>query len=368
MTPEATTVALSPGKLLNLVRLADRDGRFRMLAVDQRDSLRAALAQATDRPPSQVAYAELARVKSLITSTLAPYATAVLVDPVYGLPHAVPLIPRDVGLLAALEETGYEHAGEDGRERRARLVEGWSVGQVKRSGANAAKLLLHYSPDASAATRAHQQALAQAVGEACVRADLPVLLEVVAYPLNAPATDTPEFARDRPRYMVAAAEEFSQERYRVDVLKLELPADLRYCRPFHHGVFDGRERPAVYTVREVRAACRAVTDAARPPWVLLSGGVGIDEFLMGLELAIEAGASGFLCGRAIWQPALTVYPDLTAMEAWLATAGVRNLLRAGAAVVGARPWFAPVGGPGAHLQVQDAGETWFRKYGNSGTS
>ncbi|MDQ7828469.1 MAG: tagatose 1,6-diphosphate aldolase [Armatimonadota bacterium] len=365
MTPGAATVALSPGKLLNLVRLADRDGRFRMLAVDQRDSLRAALARATGRSPGQVSYEELARVKTLLTEILAPHATAVLVDPVYGFPHAVPLVPRDVGLLTALEETGYEPAGEGGRERRARLVEGWSVDQVKRSGANAAKLLLHYNPEASAATRAHQQGLAQAVGEACARADLPFLLEVVTYPLGAPAADTPEFARDRPRYTAAAAEEFSQERYRVDVLKLEFPADLRYCPPFHHGVFDGRERPAVYTLTEVRAACRAVSEAARPPWVLLSGGVGIDEFLVGLELAVEAGASGFLCGRAIWQPALARYPDLTAMEAWLRTAGTRNLLRAGAAAVGARPWFEVVGGPGARLQVREAGEGWHRKYGGT---
>src|SRR3970040_1639444 len=87
--------ALSSGKLVNLVRLADAAGRFKMLAIDQRDSLRKALGNATGREADQVTYDDMAATKTLITEVLSPYATATLVDPVYGLPRAVEVIPRD---------------------------------------------------------------------------------------------------------------------------------------------------------------------------------------------------------------------------------------------------------------------------------
>ena len=48
--------ALTSGKLVNLQRLTDAAGRFKMLAIDQRDSLRSALAKATGAAPKDVAY------------------------------------------------------------------------------------------------------------------------------------------------------------------------------------------------------------------------------------------------------------------------------------------------------------------------
>ncbi len=112
------------GKLLNLRRLADRAGRFKMLAIDQRDSLRASLAKATAREPKEVTYAELAAAKAVITEVLSPHSTATLVDPVYGLPQAVKLVPGDVGILVANEDS-YEPAGPGGKQRKARSIDGW---------------------------------------------------------------------------------------------------------------------------------------------------------------------------------------------------------------------------------------------------
>src|SRR5205807_1875004 len=134
---------LSSGKLANLLRLADAAGRFKMLAVDQRDSMRAALAKAAGRQPQDVAYEDMAATKALITDLLSPHSTATLVDPIYGLPRAVKIVPGDVGLLVAVEDGEYDQVGPTGRERKTRLLDGWSVAQAKRSGVNAIKLLLY---------------------------------------------------------------------------------------------------------------------------------------------------------------------------------------------------------------------------------
>ena len=355
--------ALSSGKLVNLVRLADAAGRFKMLAIDQRDSLRKALGNATGRAADQVTYDDMAATKTLITEVLSPYATATLVDPVYGLPRAVNVIPGDVGLLAATEETGYDRGGPAGKERKSRLIDGWSVAKAKRAGANAVKLLIYYNPEASSEVRAHQQQLVRRVGEDCVREDIPFLLELVTYPLAEPSADTPEFARRRPQHTIESAREFSKDEYRVDILKLEFPGDLKYAREFCAGAFDGKERPAVYDVAQVKGFCRELNEVSRRPWVILSGGVDIKEFLANLELALDAGASGFLCGRAIWKDVIAKYPDRDAMRAFLGADGVYNFLRANATAERARPWFThPRFGGGDKVRLPEGDESWYREY------
>ena len=353
---------LSSGKLTNLLRLADASGRFKMLAIDQRDSLRNALGNATRREPKDVTYEDMATTKALITEVLAPYATATLVDPIYGWPRAVKTIPGDVAMLVATEDTGYERAGTRGR--KSRLVDGWSVAKAKRAGANAVKLLVYYNPDTSSEVLSHQQQLAQRVGEACVAEDLPFLLELVTYPAEEPSADTPEFARQRPRHTIESAREFSKGRYQVDILKLEFPGDLKYSREFHLGALDGRERAPVYSLEEIQGYCREVDAAAQRPWVILSGGVDIKEFLTNLDLAIDAGASGFLCGRAIWKDVVARYPDLGAMRAYLTSTAANNFVRANAVVERARPWFAHPSFVGwDEVRLADDGEQWYRRFG-----
>jgi len=358
--------ALSSGKLLNLKRLADAVGRFKMLAVDQRDSLRKALGKATAQAPEQVTYDDMAATKTLIAEILAPYSTATLVDPVYGLPRAVTMLPAGTGVLAATEETGYDRAGPGGKARTSRLIEGWSVTKAKRAGVNAAKLLIYYNPDTSTEALAQQQRLVRRVGEECAREDLPFLLELVTYPIEEPSADTPEFARRRPRHTVESAREFSKDEYHVDILKLEFPGDLKYAREFCAGGFDGRERPAVWTVAQVREFCRELDRVATRPWVILSGGVDIREFLANLELAVEAGASGFLCGRAIWKDVIPLYPDRDAMRHFLRADGVYNFLRANATAERARPWFThPRFGGWDALRLPEGETSWYREYAES---
>jgi len=125
----------------------------------------------------------------------------------------------------------------------------------------------------------------------------------------------------------------------VDVLKLEFPADLKRTKEFCGGAF-GQEHKPVYQLSDVREFCRQLDEAARMPWVILSAGVSIDEFLVQVELATEAGASGFLCGRAIWKDTVPFYPDLARMEEWLRLEGAYNFMRANAYAQRARPWLS----------------------------
>lgn len=329
---------VSEGKWRRLRSLADGEGRFKMMAIDQRGSLSDAIAKVTNRSPEQVSGEELAKAKEVITRVLSPYATAVLTDPVYGYPHSFRSIPRGVGLLLAHEETGYEHSGLTGKERKTNLIEGWSVEKAQHAGADAVKLLLYYHPDASEEVRRHQQDIVQRLGEECEQASMPFLVELVAYALEEASTNTDEYARKKPHLVIRSAREFSAPKYKVDVLKLEFPANLKRTREFCGGAFDGQERQAVYDLSEVRDFCRRLNGEAGLPWVILSAGVNIEEFLIQVELATEAGASGFLCGRAIWKDAVPLYPDVARMEEWLGTQGAYNFVRANAYAHRALPW------------------------------
>src|SRR5437667_10422731 len=241
-------VALPAGKLRNMMTLADEAGRLKMMAIDQRMSLEHALQRILGRSPG---YEEMVRAKQAITEALGHYASAVLIDAEFGYAWCVSEVPGDVGLLLAYERPGFIASGPGGRERRSALIEGWSVEKARRAGANAIKLLLFYRPDASQETNEHQKAIARQVGEECARLELPFLLELLSYPLAETAADTPEYARKKPAIVAEGAREFSRPEYQVDLLKLEFPADLKYCYQFSRKCFDDTEREPVYDLTAV---------------------------------------------------------------------------------------------------------------------
>jgi tagatose 1,6-diphosphate aldolase len=333
------TAELSTGKWRRLRSLSDERGIFRMLAIDQRGSLIQAISKATGRNPEQVSFDDLANTKELITRVLSPFSTAVLIDPRYGLPHSYKSFPPGVGMLTAYEESGTHQAGPTGKERTAYLMEDWSVAQAQRAGSDAIKLLVHYRPDGTEEVRKFQEDFVQKVGEECAESDMPFILELLVYPINEGTMDSPQFAKLKPELVMASAAEFSDPKYMVDVLKLEFPADLKHTREYASGPFDGKAREPAYDLSEVRGFCEKLDEASELPWVILSSGVAINEFLLQTELACEAGASGYLCGRAIWKDSINLYPDLDAMEEWLSDEGIYNSVRAAASAERALPWF-----------------------------
>lgn len=324
---------LSPGKARRLARLAGPDGRFAMLAIDQRRSLFRQIADAHGRPETDVATAEVTALKRAVLGAVAPRATAVLVDPLFGWPHAADVVPPGCGVIVAGEQTGYDLAGDD---RRSRPIPGWSVARAVREGADAVKLLVWHHPEASAATHAHQQAFVEAVGAECAALGVPLVLEVVTYPRAGARRGTADWARRKPALVADAAARYGDPRFGVDLLKLEFPADLRFApecagRPFASG-------EAAYAPGDVEAACAAVGAAAAVPWVILSGGVDPDEFAENVRLAAAAGASGFLCGRAVWKPVVDAFPDAAAMRAVAERVAAPAFEQICAASAAARPW------------------------------
>jgi tagatose 1,6-diphosphate aldolase len=330
---------LSAGKLRKLKSLADENGRFKMMAIDQRGSVAGMLGMAMGVKPEDVPYEAFTQTKAVITRTLSPLSSALLTDPEYGYPASALDIPGRIGLLLAMEESGYEKAGKDGNERITRLMPAWSPKKAKLAGADGVKLLLTYSPDASEATVRHQNDLVRALGEECAEEEIPLLLEIVVYPVSGISTDTFEFAKAKPELVVRSAVEFSKPEYGVDILKMEFPCNLKFTEEWANGFFDGKTREAAYDRRIIADECRKLDEACGTPWVILSAGVDNDEFLENIRFASEAGASGFLCGRAIWKGALPLYPDLEAMDRHCRTEARVNFLQCNAIVEKARPWF-----------------------------
>lgn len=356
---------ISAGKLRNLDTLANRGGRFCMLAIDQRTSLQHALAAALQIPPAEVTFDQMAAAKRVITHELAPFATALLTDPIFGYPYSAPFVPGDAGLLLAYEETQDDKAdGPRGKESRCRLIEGWDLGKAARAGANAVKLLLKYRPGASDATCRFQQDLTARVGEECAKHDLPFLLELTSYALDEGGSDTPAYARQKPELVAESARIFSDPRFGVDVLKLEFPADLKYTEEYCRHVFDSKDREPVYPLSAAREACQRLDQASALPWVILSAGVDIQEFILNVELASDAGASGFLCGRAIWKDAVPVFRQgEPAMAQFLQSTAARNFRMANAAAANALPWYnhRSIRGRKA-LTIAGQGDHWYQTY------
>ena len=284
-----------------------------MLAIDQRGSFVKALKEALKRP---VEKQDVIKVKKEIISAIAPYASAVLLDPVYciGLRHYV---PRKTGILFCEEKSGYV---PQPKGRKTVLQPHFSVKKSKELGADAAKLNLYYNPDAPKQLNAHQQKLAKFVGDECKKYDLPFLLEFVVYPLKGDS-DSPGFAKKRPNLILKTAKEFAKEKYGVDVLKVQFPCDLRYVKEFKKKF--GEKRNPVYTKARALQFCKKLTKAVKQPWVLLTAGVAMDRFVEQLKIAKKGGCAGFLAGRAVWQDALKIINPAERRK-WIQSQAVKN--------------------------------------------
>ncbi len=294
---------LSPGKARRLQTLADREGRFMILAADHRDSLRVELDPVR---PDAVPAAALTSFKLDLVRELAGHVTGVMLDPVYSAAQAVVegALAPGLGFLCALEAQGY---GADPHARRTELLDGWSVERAARLGAAGVKLLIHYNPDLGDAAERQERFVDEVVAE-CAIHDLPLFLEPLPYDC---APD------DRPRVIVETTRRLS--RLGPDVLKQPFPVDA--------GDADrGRWRDA----------CAALDEAAEVPWALLSGGDPYPTFVDQLGVACESGCSGFMVGRAAWREALTAPVDSRSAVIRDVVAPRFAELRAVAAA--ARPW------------------------------
>jgi tagatose 1,6-diphosphate aldolase len=265
-------VGVATGEAVTLAEISDGMGRFAVLAIDHRDSLRAFLSPGD---PAAVSAAEIIALKVEVVRSVAPEATGVMLEPEYSIPHVIDagVLPSGVGFLAALESQGYI---EDPGARPTTVLDGWSVEGAAASGASCAKLLLPYHPDRPLA--AAQENVAAEVLADCRRVGIPLVLEPLFYDLDDPS--------DRTRVVFEAAARFAS--LDPDLLKLPFPVDPT-CEPDEDHWL---------------AACRTISDMAPMPWTLLSGGGSFEAFAAQLTVAMRAGCAGFMVGRALWGDAV----------------------------------------------------------------
>ncbi len=306
---------LSLGKYLGLKRIANEKGLLTITAMDHRGSLKKAL---NPENPNAVSYEEMVTLKKQIARHLAPVSSALLLDPEYAAAELIAndIVPRDTGILVAIEKSGYSGTSN---ARVTEILPGWSVEKIKRMGADAVKMLLYYNPDAGDLAK-RQEELVMRVAEDCKKFDIPFLLEPITYPLD-PNMDAkgPEFAKQKPDLVIRSADRLSG--LGIDVLKAEYPV----ISAHHH---DEEEQYKL---------CKELDSASQVPWALLSAGVDYETFFRQVTIASEAGASGFLAGRAIWQEVPKLPPE--ERERFLQTTSVMRLKNiANVAAAYGRPW------------------------------
>jgi tagatose 1,6-diphosphate aldolase len=311
--------------------VADGRGVIAAAAMDQRGSLQKALAKDS---PNTIGDAQMEEFKSIVTEVLTPHASAILLDPEWGLP-ASKRRAKNAGLLMAYEKTGYDKTGPG---RLPDLLNHWSVKRLVEAGADCIKILLYYTPFDPKEVNDQKHAWVERIGDECRSNDVPFFLEFVGYDEGQDEKGL-EYARKKPAIVTASMAEFTKDRYGVDVMKVEVPINMKFVEG---AAAAGGGQPA-YSREEAKAWFVKTARAATKPFIYLSAGVSNAEFTESLQLAAESGVryAGVLCGRATWKDGIPIYAREggPAFRTWLETKGVENIQNVNAALKTASSWF-----------------------------
>jgi len=315
----------SIGKLRGLQQISSSRGTITALALDHRQNLRRALGPSN---PTSVTDDQLSRFKLEVTTGLAPEATAVLLDPEVSAAQAIAgqSIPKHVGLVVAVESTGYTG---DPTARHAQILPGWSVEKAKRMGASAIKLLVYYHPDSASASEI--ESFTKQVADDCIKYDLALMLEPLSYSLD----ESRKLSSEEKRYVVVETAK-RLTALGVDVLKAEFPLDT-----------------ADKDEASWAQACKEISSQSITPWILLSAAVDYETYLRQVTVACNAGASGIAVGRAVWQEAVSMTGE--ARAEFLLTTGLQRIKRLTSLCYAlAKPW--------TDFYTADVSFDWYKTY------
>ncbi|MEY8462557.1 tagatose-bisphosphate aldolase [Streptococcus merionis] len=308
-------MVLTEQKRRYMEKLSDENGIISALAFDQRGALKRLMAQHQDEEPS---VAQMEELKVLVAEELTPFASSMLLDPEYGLP-ATKALHKGAGLLLAYEKTGYDTTST---KRLPDCLVDWSVKRLKEEGADAIKFLLYYDVDSDEATNRQKQAYIERIGSECTAEDIPFYLEILAYDEKIADASSADYAKVKPRKVIEAMKVFSDERFGIDVLKVEVPVNMNFVEGFANG-------ETVYTKGEAASYFKQQNDATPLPYIYLSAGVSAKLFQDTLVFAKASGANfnGVLCGRATWAGSVKAYIEKgeAAAREWLRTTGFQNI-------------------------------------------
>ncbi|WP_391540690.1 tagatose 1,6-diphosphate aldolase [Lonepinella koalarum] len=296
-------------KQQRLNKLYGSERIFRALAIDQRGALRRMLGE-------DVSDNNITAFKGLVSQYLTTEASAILLDPEYGWDAANLKDPK-CGLIMAYEKTGYDKTKVG---RFPDLIDGVSVKQLKEKGADGVKLLLYIDIDEGNEINDIKKAFVERVGSECVAEDMPFFLEILTY--DSQISDSKEFARLKPRKVIEAMQLFSDPRFNVDVLKVEIPVDMNYVEGFS-------QDESVYSQEVAKSFFKQQSEATPLPFIFLSAGVSPELFQQTLIFAKQAGSTfnGVLCGRATWAGSADMFKQQGKEQAiqWIKTQGLNNI-------------------------------------------
>ncbi|ENS5407916.1 sulfofructosephosphate aldolase [Salmonella enterica] len=255
-------------------------GGFAMLAVDQREAMRLMFAAAGAKTP--VADSVLTDFKVNAAKILSPYASAVLLDQQFCYRQAVEqnAVAKSCAMIVAADDF---IPGNGIPVDNVVIDKKINAQAVKRDGAKALKLLVLWRSDEDAQQRLD---MVKEFNELCHSNGLLSIIE----PVVRPPRCGDKF--DREQAIIDAAKELGDSD--ADLYKVEMPLYGKGARS------------------DLLTASQRLNGHINMPWVILSSGVDEKLFPCAVRVAMEAGASGFLAGRAVWSSVIGL-PDTELM-------------------------------------------------------
>lgn len=341
-------VGLTPGKLRGLQRISHTNGTLTMVALDQNSSMINMMKDALkkkgqDREPT---FDEIVDAKMSLCRSFGAEGSAVLIDAYYGVANfiATGAIGRNSGLLVRVEKSGGPKNSVDAPITE--LEPGLSVAKIKRLGADAVKLLAPFEPDEFDSAE-KQYAFVEKIYAECKANDILLLLEPVSFPFkqNGQKEDkkSKTYLDRKARAVIEGARILSGL---CDVFKSEFPGTL------------GHESDS-----KLQENLHALNEASKTPWVLLSAGVDFPDYKKQVEMAMKAGASGVLGGRAFWKEYFT-FATKEESQKFATTEGANRVKQIQEIVMSqGKPWFAKYGLTAKCFETFRATEGWHFRYG-----
>ncbi|MNC32920.1 putative aldolase YihT [compost metagenome] len=255
-------------------------GGFAMLAVDQREAMRLMFAAAGSQSP--VADQVLTDFKVNAAKILSPYASAILVDQQFCYRQVVEqnALAQSCAMIVAADEF---IPGNGIPVDSVVIDKSVDPQAVKRNGGKALKLLVLWRSDEDAQQRLE---MVKDFNQLCHANGLLSIIE----PVVRPPRRGDKF--DREQAIIDAARELGDSG--SDLYKVEMPLSGKGSRP------------------ELLKASQRLNEQINMPWVILSSGIDEKLFPRAVSVAMTAGASGFLAGRAVWSSVVGL-PDTEMM-------------------------------------------------------
>lgn len=237
---------------------------------------------------------KLSDFKALLTEIFAPYSTAILVDPEYGMSAIRKAEELNLAVMLTREKTGYVD-NPDGRITE--LYEDYDSKTLKEMGADAVKLLLYYNSESP--TKAGQLEVVKRVREETLAENLPFLIEPITYEVKGKPYN-------KGSETVAAVKDLTNL---CDILKLEFPIEV---------ADDG------VNIEDASSLLSEIKEEITVPWVLLSRGMKFENYKKALGICKQYNCVGYAVGRAVWQE-VSGHPDWNQVERFIKTTALERM-------------------------------------------